>query len=51
MLVLAYCAGLRLGEIVRLNIGDVDFADRTINMGHQVFKSADYALASVVVVP
>jgi integrase/recombinase XerD len=24
MLVLAYCAGLRLGEIVRLNLGDVD---------------------------
>lgn len=30
MLVLAYCAGLRLGELARLNLGDVDLQSGTI---------------------
>jgi len=32
MLVLAYCAGLRLGEIVHLSVGDVDLSDETIEI-------------------
>ena len=32
MLVLAYCAGLRIGEIVRLNLGDIDQETRTIEV-------------------
>jgi integrase len=40
MLVLAYCAGLRLGEIVRLNVGDVDVEDQAIDIrGTKFFKS------------
>jgi integrase len=51
MLVLAYCAGLRLGEIVRLNIGDVDFAERTIDIRvTKFFKSRRLPLSASVVV-
>jgi len=32
MLVLAYCAGLRVGEIARLNLGDVDLESGTISI-------------------
>ena len=32
MLMLAYCAGLRLGEIVRLNLGDFDTDNGTIEI-------------------
>ena len=40
MLVLGYCAGLRIGEIVRLNVGDVDMEDRAIAVcGTKFFKS------------
>lgn len=40
MLVLAYCSGLRIGEIVRLNVGDVDLQDRVIAIRHtKFFKS------------
>lgn len=40
MLVLGYCAGLRIGEIVRLNVGDVDMEDRAIDVsGTKFFKS------------
>jgi integrase/recombinase XerD len=40
MLVLAYCAGLRIGEIVRLNVGDVDLEERSIEIrGTKFFKS------------
>jgi len=40
MLILAYCAGLRIGEIVRLNVGDVDVEDRLIEIrGTKFFKS------------
>lgn len=37
MLVLAYCAGLRLGEIVRLNLGDVDLETRIIEIRETKF--------------
>jgi integrase/recombinase XerD len=37
MLVLAYCAGLRLGEIVRLNLGDVDLENRIIEIHETKF--------------
>lgn len=37
MLVLAYCAGLRLGEIVRLNLGDVDLESGTIEIRETKF--------------
>jgi integrase len=40
MLVLAYCAGLRIGELVRLNVGDVDLKERAIEIrGTKFFKS------------
>jgi len=40
MLVLAYCAGLRIGELVRLNVGDVDLEERAIEIrGTKFFKS------------
>lgn len=32
MIILAYCAGLRRGEIARLNLGDVDFNSGTITI-------------------
>jgi integrase/recombinase XerD len=37
MLVLAYCAGLRLGEIVRLNLGDVELETGTIEVRETKF--------------
>jgi integrase/recombinase XerD len=50
MLVLAYCAGLRLGEIVRLNVGDFNIADRTIDIvGTKFFKSRRLPLSASVV--
>lgn len=49
MLVLAYCAGLRIGELVRLNVGDVDFRDGTIEIrDSKFFKSRRLPLASSV---
>jgi site-specific recombinase XerD len=40
MIVLAYCAGLRFGEIVRLRVGDVDLASQTIEIHEtKFFKS------------
>jgi integrase/recombinase XerD len=40
MLVLAYCVGLRFGEIVRLKLGDIDIADQTIEVREtKFFKS------------
>jgi site-specific recombinase XerD len=50
MLVLAYCAGLRIGEIVRLNLGDFDMDDRTIEIrGTKFFKSRRLPLSDSVV--
>jgi len=37
MLVLAYCAGLRGGEIVRLSLGDVDLQQETIDIRETKF--------------
>jgi integrase len=37
MLVLAYCAGLRIGEIARLTVGDIDIADQTIEIRETKF--------------
>jgi integrase/recombinase XerD len=37
MLMLAYCAGLRGGEIVRLRLGDVDLRDETIDIRETKF--------------
>lgn len=49
MLVLAYCAGLRLGEIVRLNVGDVDLGGGTIEIRNtKFFKSRRLPLPSSV---
>jgi integrase/recombinase XerD len=47
MLVLAYCAGLRLGEIVHLNLGDVHLGDETIEIRNtKFFKSRRLPLAA-----
>ena len=47
MLVLAYCAGLRIGEIVRLNVGDFDADDRAIEIrGTKFFKSRRLPLST-----
>ena len=49
MLVLGYCAGLRIGEIVRLNVGDVDLTDRAIEIiGTKFFKSRRLPLSDSV---
>lgn len=53
MLVLAYCCGLRLGEVARLDLGDVDLTAGTITIREtKFFKSrilplADSALAAL----
>jgi integrase/recombinase XerD len=50
MLVLAYCAGLRIGEVVRLNVGDFDIDDRVIEVrGTKFFKSRRLPLSDSVV--
>jgi len=50
MLVLAYCAGLRLGEIVRLNVADFDIDDRAIEIRcTKFFKSRRLPLSESVV--
>jgi len=49
MLALSYCAGLRLGEIVHLNIGDVHLNDETIEIcDAKFFKSRRLPLSSSV---
>jgi integrase len=50
MVVLAYCVGLWIGEIVRLNVGDIDFRDGTINVRDtKFFKARRLPLASSVI--
>ncbi len=50
MLVLAYCAGLRIGELLRLNVGDFNADDRTIEIRcTKFFKSRRLPLADSVV--
>jgi integrase/recombinase XerD len=49
MLVLAYCAGLRLGELARLNVGDVDLQSGTIIIREtKFFKSRILPLTNSV---
>jgi integrase/recombinase XerD len=50
MLVVGYCAGLRVGEIARLNLGDVDLQAGTITIRKtKFFKSRILPLARTVV--
>jgi site-specific recombinase XerD len=50
MLVLAYCAGLRIGEVVRLNVGDFNIDDRVIEVhGTKFFKSRRLPLSASAV--
>jgi integrase len=50
MFVLAYCAGLRLGEIVRLNVSDFDVENGTIEIRlSKFFKSRRLPLSGSVV--
>lgn len=50
MMVLAYCAGLRLGEIVRLNLGDLDLETGTIEVREtKFFKTRRLPLSQSVV--
>jgi integrase/recombinase XerD len=50
MLVIAYCAGLRLSEIARLNLDDVDLQAGTITIREtKFFKSRILPLAATVV--
>jgi site-specific recombinase XerD len=47
MLVLAYCSGLRIGELVRLNVGDVDLEGQAIEIrGTKFFKTRRLPLSS-----
>ncbi|MBK7234883.1 MAG: tyrosine-type recombinase/integrase [Sterolibacteriaceae bacterium] len=49
MLMLAYCAGLRGGEIARLRLGDVDLREQTIDIREtKFFKNRRLPLASGV---
>jgi len=49
MIVLAYCAGLRIGEVVALTVGDVDIDNDTIEIrGTKFFKSRRLPLAPSV---
>lgn len=51
MLVLAYCAGLRRGELARLDLGDVDLQDGTITVRQtKFFKTRILPLPNSVVV-
>ncbi len=49
MLVLAYCSGLRIGEIVRLNVGDLDVCDGIDIRSTKFFKSRRLPLSRSVV--
>ena len=47
MLVLAFCSGLRIGEIVRLNMGDIDLENREIEIRQtKFFKSRRLPLSN-----
>lgn len=49
MLVLSYCAGLRLGELARLTVGDINLEDATIEIREtKFFKSRRLPVASSV---
>lgn len=49
MVVLAYCVGLRIGEIVRLKVGDIDSADQTLEIREtKFFKSRRLPVTNTV---
>jgi integrase/recombinase XerD len=51
MLALAYCAGLRVGEIARLTVGDIDIVDQTLEIREtKFFKQRRVPLAPSVMV-
>jgi integrase/recombinase XerD len=51
MLVLAYCAGLRLGELAHLTVGDINLEDATIEIRDtKFFKSRRLPVTSSVLV-
>ncbi len=51
MILLIYCAGLRIGELVRLRLGDLDLEDDTVEIrGTKFFKSRRLPLAPGVIV-
>jgi integrase len=50
MVLLTYCAGLRIGELVRLTLADVDFENDTLEIrGTKFFKSRRLPLAAGVI--
>lgn len=50
MIALAYCAGLRIGELVRLNVGDINFRDGAIDVRDtKFFKARRLPLAPSVI--
>ncbi len=50
MLAVGYCAGLRVSEIARLNLGDVDLQAGTITIREtKFFKSRILPLAGTVI--
>ena len=49
MLILAYCLGLRIGEIVRLTVGDIHLDDQTVEIREtKFFKSRRLPVTSTV---
>jgi integrase/recombinase XerD len=51
MVLLTYCAGLRIGELIRLTLADVDLASNTLEIrGTKFFKSRRLPLADGVMV-
>jgi integrase/recombinase XerD len=51
MILLVYCAGLRIGELVRLTLGDLDLENDVIEIrGTKFFKSRRLPLAPSVIV-
>jgi integrase len=51
MVLLTYCAGLRIGELVRLTLADVDLVNDTIEIrGTKFFKTRRLPLAAGVIV-
>jgi integrase/recombinase XerD len=51
MILLMYCAGLRIGELVRLTLANIDFDDDTIEIrGTKFFKSRRLPLTGGVIV-
>ena len=50
MILLTYCAGLRIGELLRLTLGDVDLENDTLEIrGTKFFKSRRLPLAAGVI--